>query len=127
MAMNPLQALLAAHGAPGASGPPAGPLGALMAAHAPAGPPQGQPRSITVQDHGGPAGGGDVTGSLQRAIAATHQAVVAADDQNDKQALLQCLTKMQAILANEQKQKEAMLGTTAAHKGMAKASAQNGY
>ena len=103
------------------------PLQALLSAHSPAGPPQGQPSSISVQDHGGPVGGGDVIASLQKAIAAVHQAAVVEDDQVEKQQILKCLTILQGLLANDQKQKEAMLGTTAAHKGMAKASAAGSY
>ena len=99
------------------------PLQALLQAHSPAGPPNGQPSSINLQDHGGPAPGGpDPTAALQSAIQAVHQAAVVSDDQGDKQVLLQCLAKIQAILATEQKEKEAALGTTAAHKGLAKAS-----
>jgi hypothetical protein len=100
------------------------PLAAILAAHQPAGPPQGQPPSISVPDHGGPAPGGpDPSAALKAAIQAVHQAAVVSDDQTDKQTLLKCLAAIQNILATEQKQKEAALGTTAAHKGLAKASA----
>lgn len=105
--------------------PPA--LQQLLQAHSPGGAPQGQPSSIPVPDHGGPApagaGGVDPSQALKQAIQAVHQAAVVSDDQTDKQTLLKCLAAIQNILATEQKQKEAALGTTAAHKGLAKATA----
>jgi hypothetical protein len=45
------------------------------------------------------------------------------DDQQDKQTVLKCLSAIQGIKAQESKEKDAALGTTPAHKYMAKQNA----
>lgn len=101
----------------------------------PSGPPGGQ-HTIQVTPPGGGApdsdpgatltrlasqGGGKV--SVDTVIDDLHQLAGQTDDEQDKQTILKCLAAIQGIKATEQKEKEAMLGTTPAHRGMAKASA----
>ena len=105
------------------------------------GPPGGQ-HTIQVRPPGPPAsgdpvaalrglaangpGGGKVTvGSV---IQDLHQLAGQTDDPQDKQVVLKALTMIQGIQVTEQKEKEAMLGTTPAHRGMARAASQgSGY
>lgn len=67
-----------------------------------------------------PSGGGDPLSALKTAINNLHVFVAGADDEADRQTALQCYAKLQSILANEQREKESAMGTTPAHKFMAK-------
>lgn len=98
------------------------------------GPPGGQ---HTIQVQPPQAGGGDPVAALRglasqqpsggkvtvdTVISDLHQLAGQTDDPQDKQTILKCLTAIQGIKAQEQKEKDAALGTTPAHKYMAKAS-----
>lgn len=99
------------------------------------GPPGGQ-HTIQVTP---PGAGSDPTETL-RGLAAQggskvtvatviddlHQLAGQTDDPQDKQVVLKALTMIQGIQVTEQKEKEAMLGTTPAHRGMAKAAQGSG-
>ena len=102
------------------------------------GPPNGQ-HTIQVQP---PGGGGDPVAALRglaqgsssqgKVTVATviddlHQLAGQTDDPQDKQIVLKALTMIQGIQVTEQKEKEAMLGTTPAHRGMAKAASRGSY
>lgn len=95
------------------------------------GPPNGQ-HTITVsggappQSESGSADSTDTSDALKRAIQAVQDAAQAADDEVERQTLLQCLTKIQSLLAQEQKENEAAMGTSAVHKGLARMSRGNG-
>lgn len=101
------------------------------------GPPGGQ-HTIQVTPPGGGSSGGDPGAILSRLASSgkvtvdtviddLHQLAGQTDDEQDKQTILKCLAAIQGIKATEQKEKEAMLGTTPAHKGMAKAAQGSGY
>jgi hypothetical protein len=106
------------------------------------GPPGGQ-HTIQVQP---PGGGGPDPAAMLRGLAASgpsggsksvtvdtviddlHSLAGNTDDPADKQTILKCLTAIQGIKAQESKEKDAALGTTPAHKFMAKQSAAgSGY
>ena len=109
------------------------------------GPPGGQ-HTIQVQPPGGGAGpdpsamlrglasggpappqGGDKV-TVDTVIDDLHSLAGQTDDPADKQTILKCLTAIQGIKAQEAKEKDAALGTTPAHKFMAKQSAaSSGY
>ena len=86
-------------------------IGALMAqmgggGGAPQGPPQGAP-----QDEGA---GDTVPSLLQQAIDALHKAFGAETEPIDKEMISKALLAVQAILANEQKEKNQALGGSGA-------------
>lgn len=99
------------------------------------GPPGGQ-HTIQVQPPGG--GGTDpsqllkslASGSQQESGAVTvdtviedlHELAGQTDDEQDKQTILKCLAAIQGIKAQEAKEKDAALGTTPAHRYLAKQS-----
>lgn len=100
------------------------------------GPPGGQ-HTIQVTPPGGggdpgatlarlaSSGGGKVT--VDTVIDDLHQLAGQTDDEQDKQTILKCLAAIQGIKAQESKEKDAALGTTPAHKFMAKQSQASGY
>ena len=104
------------------------------------GPPGGQ-HTIQVQPPGGGAGpdpsamlrglasgGSDSKVTVDTVIDDLHSLAGQTDDPADKQTILKCLTAIQGIKAQEAKEKDAALGTTPAHKFMAKQSAaSSGY
>lgn len=69
----------------------------------------------------GPQSGGKVT--VDSVISDLHTLAGQMDDQQDKQTVLKCLSAIQGIKAQESKEKDAALGTTPAHKYMAKQNA----
>lgn len=69
----------------------------------------------------GSGGGGGSKVTVATVIDDLHQLAGQTDDPQDKQVVLKALTMIQGIQVTEQKEKEAMLGTTPAHRGMAKA------
>lgn len=86
---------------------------------APAGPPGGglPPELLAALGQGGapsaPApeqGSGDNVDFLNQAIDAAQQYVDGEDDEIHKQTVLQCIAKLQSILADEQKMSDSMLG-----------------
>lgn len=98
------------------------------------GPPNGQ-HTIQVQP---PGGGADPVAALRglaagsssgrqsvtvdKCIADLHTLAGQTDDPQDKQAILKALQLVQGIQVQEQKEKESALGTTPAHRYMAKQS-----
>lgn len=107
-------------------------IAALMGGGMGGGPPNGQ-HTIQVQPPGGgtdpvaalrglAAGSGSQSVSVDKCIADLHTLAGQTDDPQDKQAILKALQLVQGIQVQEQKEKESALGTTPAHRYMAKQS-----
>lgn len=105
----------------GGGGPPGGQHTIQVRPPGPSPDPVAALRGLAAN---GPSGGGKVT--VSSVIQDLHSLAGQTDDPQDKQVVLKALTMIQGIQVTEQKEKEAMLGTTPAHRGMAKA-AQSGY
>jgi hypothetical protein len=124
--------IMAALGGGGGAPPGAGGGGLppdIMAALG--GPPEAaEGEGAPLPTDGTHGGGGD---PLEAAIALLQDAIDAEADQEDVQVMLQCQTKLQGILAKNQKDTDAMLGGTASPSGIRKATgapaagAEGGY
>ena len=87
-------------------------IGALMAQMGGGGgAPQGAPQGPPPQDEGA---GDTVPSLLQQAIDALHKAFGAETEPIDKEMISKALLAVQAILANEQKEKNQALGGSGA-------------
>jgi hypothetical protein len=99
-------------------------------------PPGGPPPTINVPRQGGAPGVGagipgkpdnpDAASALKSAVDALHAAFAAEEDDQDRAAIAKALTAVQSIMGGRQKQDEAALGTTPAHKAMARATRSQG-
>lgn len=98
----------------GAGGPPGA---------GPGGPPPGAPPSIQIggQNGPGPKSDGDWQEDLKNAIAALRELAGDAKDPSETNAIDKCIAALSALQAMRQKQDEAALGTTPAHKAMGRA------
>lgn len=119
-------------GGPDTGAPPG--AGDLMAALGGGGGGIGLP----AQAGGGalPSGGGggvpgqpdnpDAEAALKAAIDSIHTYLSAEEDDQDKSVAAKCLAQLQGIMGTRQKQDEAALGTTPAHKAMGRAAKSSG-
>lgn len=89
-----------------------------------------------IMGGGGPAGGAAPGGGggqpgqadtpefqakIDQAVAALHEALGMDEDDTDKQVVADCLQKLQAFKATQQKQQDAALGVTDVHRGVRRA------
>lgn len=82
------------------------------------------PSGNTVSQGGSPGGGSDLVG---QAIDILVQAAQEEADDQDKQTILTCITNLQGVLANNQKDADAMMGGKASPRAMRKAAGAQGY
>lgn len=85
---------------------------------------QGGPPGPTVSQGGSPGGGSDLVG---QAIDILVQAAQEEADEQDKQTILTCISNLQGVLANNQKDADSMMGGKASPRGMRKAAGAQGY
>ncbi len=99
------------------------PGGDPSAALGPGGPPPGPDPSQGAPPPDPSAGGGDDPTGILRQIVDLIQQYISSDASDDIETAkaTKILTTAQELLAEEQKQGEAAMGTTPAHKGMARA------
>lgn len=120
----------------GPGGPPMGPGGppggldpnvlmALMAG-GPGGPPGLGGPGGPPPDQGPPDQGGDPVDILQKMLDLYQQYMQVEPDEEDKAVAADCGAKIQKLLAKNQAQADAAMGTTPAHKFMRKANALAG-
>lgn len=117
-----MAALQGGGGAPGGGGLPPELMAALGGggdpnAGAPAGPDPNAPQSMTG-DQGTP-GGSDPF--IRDAIDSLQQAAQAEADEQDIKTIMTCIANLQGVLANNQKDADAMMGGKASPAGMRKA------
>jgi hypothetical protein len=106
-------------GGPGGGGIPPELLAALQ------GGDQGGDQAPLPGVKDGSHGGGE--DALTRAIDALQEAIDAEADQADIQIMLQCQTKLQGVLANNQKDADSMMGGKMTPGATRKAAGQAGY
>ncbi len=110
----------------GGGGAPAGPGGPMppdIAALLGGGPPEGaegEPTGAPLPTEGTPGGGAD---PLEQAISYLDDAIQAEADQEDQNVMRQCSAKLQAVLAKNQKEQDAMLQGQSSPSGIRKAAA----
>lgn len=109
---------------PGAGGPMPQDIAALLGG---GGPPEGMEgegdAGPPLPSQGAPGGGQD---SLEQAIALLDDAIQAEADQEDQNVMRQCSAKLQAILAKNQKEEDAMLSGKSSPSGIRKQAAAQG-
>lgn len=106
-------------------------IAAALQHGAPQGPPPGMPGPQAGPPPPGAGGGG---GNAQQAIAFLkqgiqnlHQAMNAEPDPEDKAVLAKTVSLLMQMIAKDQKEKDAALGTTPAHKAMRNSTGGPGY
>lgn len=88
----------------------------------PAGPPAGPPPEAAP-----PPSAGDNVASLQTALEDLMSYIDGEDDELHIQTALQCLAKLQSILADEQKQSDDMLQGKSSPRALRRATSGQGY
>jgi hypothetical protein len=112
-----MAALQAQHGAPPGAGPPPG-VG---------GPPPGPPGPPPGAQSGGGGNAQQAIQYLRQAIQSLHQAQQAEPDPEDQAVISKTVSLLMQMIAKDQKEKDAALGTTPAHKSMRNAAGGPGY